>query len=102
MSGNVPHLQENRPFRVNGAIRELFEGRSNAVGEVTLRANEVTTVVTAPNCGNDSKIFMTPRTGNAAQWNDEWWIASVAPGTFTVGHNTSANTDLNYYWLAIG
>ncbi len=50
MAGNVPHLKEVRPIRINQALRDLFEGRSNAVGSVTLATSAASTVVTAINC----------------------------------------------------
>jgi len=50
LAGNVPHLKEVRPIRINQALRDLFEGRSNAVGSVTLATSAASTVVTAINC----------------------------------------------------
>lgn len=104
MSGNPPHLYEERPFRINGAIRELFQGRSNAVGTVTLTASTTTTAVTAINCGTDSKIFLMPTTANAAAdfVSGSLYVSSVGQGTFTITHPSDADTDKTFFWVALG
>ena len=51
MSGNVPIPSEKAPFKIVRAVRELFEGRSNAVGIFTLSVSAASTVVPAANCG---------------------------------------------------
>lgn len=104
MAGNPPHLNENQPFRINGAIRELFEGRSNAVGEVTLTASAASTVVTAINCGSDSKIFLMPTTANAAAdfASGSLYVSDVSPGTFTITHPNDADSDKTFFWVALG
>jgi len=102
MSGNPPHLYEERFYRINGAIRELFQGRSNAVGTVTLTANATTTVVTAINCGPDSKIFLMPTTANAVADLTGTYISAVASGSFTITHPNDADTDKIFFWVALG
>ena len=66
MAGNVPHVNETSLTRIIQSIRDLYAGRSNAVGTVTLTANAASTVVTALNVGKDSRIFLTPKTANAS------------------------------------
>lgn len=90
--------------RVMQAIRDLFAGRSNAVGSVTLTANQATTAVTARNCGPDSKIYLTPTTANAAAeiGAGTLYVSAVAAGTFTLTHANNAQTDRTYLWGAFG
>jgi hypothetical protein len=104
MAGNVPGVGEIRPQRLAQGIRDLFAGRSNAVGTVTLRANEATTVVTALNVGADSRIFLTPTTANAAAeaGGGALYISAVGSGTFTITHANNANADKTFYWGAWG
>jgi hypothetical protein len=104
MAGSPPHARENNPVRLAQAIRELFAGRSNAVGEVTLTESDTTTTVAAVNCGLDSKIFLFPTTADAAT---EWaagslYISAVARGEFTITHANDASTTRTFFWLAIG
>jgi dihydrodipicolinate synthase/N-acetylneuraminate lyase len=104
MSGNVPSLTERNPVRIMQAIRDLFAGRSNAVGTCTLTANAASTVVTATNCGADSKVFLTPTTANAAAeiGNGTLRVSAVAGGSFTLSHANNAQNDRTYYWGAFG
>jgi len=104
MAGNVPLISETRLPRLAQAIRDLFAGRSNAVGEVTLRASQATTVVTALNVGPDSKIFLTPTTANAsAEFGaGSIYVSAVGQGTFTITHANNANADKTFFWVALG
>jgi hypothetical protein len=104
MAGNPPHARESNPVRLAQAIRELFQGRSNAVGEVTLTESDTTTDVTAANCGLDSKIFLFPKTADAAAElaAGGCYISAVAREQFTITHANDASTDRTFFWLAIG
>lgn len=92
------------PARIVQALKELGSGRSNAVGTVTLTANQTSTVVAAINCGPDSRVFLMPTTANASAefGNGTIRISAVGQGTFTVTHANSAQTDRTYFWLAVG
>src|SRR5262245_9446550 len=98
MSGNVPSPTERHPYRIVQAIRELFEGRSNAVGAFTLTANAASTTVIAPNCGSGSTVLCSPRTANAAAelGNGTMYVATVANGAFTVTHANNAQNDRSF------
>lgn len=104
MSGKVPHRGETNIGAVVKAIRELFEGRSNAVGSVTLTAAAASTDVTAINCGLDSKVFLFPTTANAAAElaNGTMYVSAVTNGQFTLTHANNAQADRTFYWGAIG
>jgi hypothetical protein len=104
MAGNVPHVNETSLTRIIQSIRDLYAGRSNAVGTVTLRANEATTVVTALNVGKDSRIFLTPKTANAsAEFGaGSIYVGTVGAGTFTITHANNANADKTFHWVSLG
>lgn len=95
MSGNFIASGERDLTRIVSAIRDLFMGRSNAMGEFTLTAGATSTVVTATNCGEQSVINITPRTANAAGALATTFItaANTKPGTFTVTHANTGTTD---------
>ena len=59
------------------AVRELFEGRSNAVGTFTLTPGAASTTVTAQNCGAGCIVLPCPKTANAA--------AELGNGTMYIG-----------------
>ncbi len=102
MAGNMPFAGEQSLSRITQAVRELFMGRSNAVGEVTLRASPTTTTVTAINCGADSKVFIMPTTANASADFKDCWISAVAAGSFTITHPSDADVDKTFFWVCLG
>jgi hypothetical protein len=104
VAGNVPHLNESNPVKVNQALRDLFAGRSNAVGTVTLTANVASTTVAAINCGKDSRVFLMPTTANASAefGNGTIRISSVGSASFTITHANNAQTDRTFFWVALG
>lgn len=104
MAGNLPLPSETNPRRIVQAIRELFEGRSNAVGTVTLTAGAASTVVTAINCGPDSVVMLMPATANAAAdfGSGNLYVSSVGAGTFTVAHPNDADTDKTFFYVCLG
>ena len=102
MAGNVPSLSEKDPFRFAQALNELFQGRSNAVGTCTLTAGATTTVVSAENCGDESQVFLFPKTANAAGALATTYITSIGNGTFTITHANTGTTDRIFAYAAIG
>ena len=102
MSGSIPAMTDTNPTRILRAIRDLFEGRSNAVGEVTLRASQTTTTVTAPNVGAGSKPQLTPKTSNAAAALASTYVSTVSAGSFVITHASNAQTDKTFLWVALG
>lgn len=100
MSGNVPAPTEKDPFRIVRAIRELFEGRSNASGVFTCDTSAASTVVNAPNCGADSRVFLQATTANAAAevGAGTIYVSAVAQGAFTVTHANSATTGRTFWY----
>ena len=95
-------MTDTNPTRILRAIRELFEGRSNAVGEVTLRASQTTTTVTAPNVGAGSKPQLTPKTANAAAALATTYVSTVSAGSFVITHASNSQTDKTFLWVALG
>lgn len=102
MAGNVPDLGESRPERIVQAIRELFEGRSNAGGTVTLTPSATTTTVTSDTCGDESVILLSPRTANAAAALATTFVLSVSNGRFVLTHDNNTQTDRTFGYVAIG
>lgn len=101
-----PFTGETNLLRIVTAVRELYEGRSHAVGTVTLVNNTTTfTVVTAPNCGLNSKVFLMPASANGAhEFANGVYISSVASGNFTIQHSNDTATANNrsFFWETRG
>ena len=108
MSGINLSPEERATYRIVNAIIQLMQGRSNAVGQVTLRAGETTTTVTraisqaAVNVSLDSEVFLTPRTATASAVFKDCWISATGQGTFTITHPSAADADMTFGWHAIG
>lgn len=88
--------QDRDPARFNQAIRELVEGRNNAVGQFTLTPNATTTVVNHPNCSVDSEPQISPRTLNAAASLATTYISSIGQGSFVVTHASAPSVDRTF------
>lgn len=104
MSAPVVQVGEKNLDRYQFAIKQLGEGRSNAVGVATLRASQTTTTVDAPNCGAGNVVFLFPATANAAAIVASTYVleANVTKGQFIVTHPSNANADKTFYWIALG
>ncbi|HXF55630.1 MAG TPA: hypothetical protein VNK52_16070 [Hyphomicrobiaceae bacterium] len=104
MSGYYPPIGETMLVNIVRAIRNLYEGRSIAMGEFTLAPNATQTVVIAPNVGPQSRIALTPRTASAAAALTSVYIpaANMGQGSFTVEHNSHAATDRTFGFLVQG
>lgn len=95
--------QETGIFRIVQAIRQIIQGRSDAVlHSVTLTPSATTTVVAAINCSKDSEVFLSPRTANAAAALATTYVSSVGQGTFTLTHASNVQADKTYGIVCIG
>jgi len=104
-SGLYISAVEKDPIKQNIAIRQLIEGRSNAVGLVTLATGAVSTTVTATNCGPSSAVFLFPATADAATYlGGTVYVtqANVKKGSFTISHASTALTDVTFWWVCLG
>ncbi len=104
MAGAVPHANEINIFRIVQAVRDLFSGRSNAVGTMTITPNAATTVVTALNCSVESRVSLTPTSAAAAteMGAGTCYVSAKGVGTFTVTHANSATVGRTFDWIALG
>ena len=110
MSGIDLSPEEKEVWKIVQAVIQLGRGASNAVGQVTLRANQATTVVDksvspgAINVAQDQTITYTPMTANAAAevGNGTIYISAVDQQSFTITHANNAQTDRIYAWSAKG
>jgi len=104
MSGNYPNPFEINLFRLVRSVRDLFEGRSNAMGSFTCTPNASSTTVTHQNIGPESRIVITPTHANAAAeyGNGTIYIASKALGSFVVAHANSATASRSFDFMIRG
>jgi hypothetical protein len=84
------------------ALQQLAQGRSNAVGEVTLSHGQETTTVNNQTCGKESIVLLMPRTLNAAAALATTYVSHVGPGTFTLHHANLSTTDRTFGYVNVG
>ena len=95
---------EKNPLLQNQAIRQLMEGRSNALVEVTLTDSVGSTAVIAQTCGAGSAPIPVPMTAEAAAElsSGSMYITSVANGSFSVVHTNSSVTTRTFRFVVLG
>jgi len=81
-------------------MRDIIDGRSNAIGNVTLTENVTTTQVDDVRVSVDSVISLMPETSNAAA--EAYYVATVANGSFTITHANNSQTDRTYRYAIQG
>lgn len=106
-SGLFISEDEQSQLRQNQSIRQLMEGRSNAVGTITLAHGDdspTTTTVTAVTCGPQSVVMMFPATAHAAAVVATTYIkeTDISSGQFIVTHAATSNTDVTFYYVCLG
>ena len=69
------------------AIRQLIQGRNNAVGTVTLASGVPTTTVTSPLINGNGFVWLTPISAAAAAVS--WHVSEIVAGSFTITHDDS-------------
>ena len=84
------------------AIQQLYAGRSNAAGSVTLAAGATSTIVSAPNCASQCAVFLFQQTANGAAALGTTYISAVGMGSFTISHANNAQVDRTFFYLCIG
>lgn len=95
------NTNEKDPQRLAAALRQLAEGRSNAVGACTFSANANSTLVTAPNCSVSSFVLLMPTTTHAG-WHQSQYSIVPANGSFRVIHKSNTFTDSTFGYFCVG
>lgn len=87
--------------RVVDVVRQLVEGKNNAVGTFTLTASATSTTVPATSCTTASVVLISPQTPDAA---NDMATTSIAPGNgqFVVTHANNARVDRSFGYVVLG
>lgn len=102
MSGYNVGRNEKDPSKFATAIQQLYAGRTNAGGSITLAAGAASTVVNAPNCSPQAAVFLFPKTADAAAALATTFISSVGNGTFTISHANNSQADRSFFFVCLG
>ena len=95
---------ETDQHKQNYFMRQIAEGRSNAVGSCTLNSTGTTTSVIATTIGPNSFPILEPQTLHAAanKASGTMYVSSVTPGLFYVTHTSTGSTDLSFWYFCVG
>ena len=106
MTALVVGTNEKDLTRFATAVRQLAEGRSNAVGSFTCGANVTSTLVTAVNCATSSVVILTSTSSAAASEvkNGSIYVqvSDVKNGQFTVTHSNTTTANRTFYYVTLG
>jgi hypothetical protein len=107
MTAYVPGITETDLKKIILSLQQLAAGRSNATGTVTLATGSATTVVTPTQTGmiaTGSQPILTPITANAGTefGSGNWYVSTVANGSFTITHTNSATTGRTFLYAILG
>lgn len=101
MAGLTLNPGETDINKVVQVVRQLMEGRTNAIVTATLTANAVATTVKAPTCSPSSGVFPCATTPDSA--NDIPLMSFVpAYGQFVVSHANNARVDRTFIFVVLG
>lgn len=86
------------------ALREIYNGKSLAIGSVTLAASSATTAVTDYRVGTDSVISFMAKTANAAAevGAGGMYVSARGKQTFTITHANNSQTDRHFDYSVQG
>ena len=101
----LPTYEDRTNQRLVSAVINMAKGRSLAVGTVTLAVSPATTTtVSFENCSENSHVFLTPKTANAAAevGGGTLYVSSVSNGSFTLTHSASASNDRTFGFAVFG
>jgi len=96
------HRNEKDLYKYALAIQQLFKGRVNCTGEVTLRASQTTTVVESNIVTATDTIVLSPTTANAAGALATTYISAIGDGDFTITHASAVSTDRTFRYALFG
>lgn len=104
MAGLNLNPGESKIWNVVQVVRQLIEGKSNAVGTVTLTPNATSTAVAAPTAAPGSIVNLTPQTAHAAAAVPVTYIlaSNVTQGQFIISHANIPSADRTFGWEVRG
>lgn len=91
---------EKDPRKISDVVRQLVEGKSNAVGSFTLATGVTTTTVKAPTCSPSSIPLWSAQTVTAAAEPNMSYVASY--GQFVLTHSSSAVATRSFGFFVVG
>jgi hypothetical protein len=83
-------------------VQNLYDGKIQCTGQVTLVENETSTVVIDPRCCEQSVVHLSPFSANAVAVVNSTYVSSYGNGTFTITHTSLSSADRIWRYAIIG
>ena len=96
-----PNSAEHRRLLAQ-AIELLYDGKINALGDVTLAVSSATTTLSDSRIGPDSFIGFMPTTSNAAGALSGLYVSSRGKQTATLTHANNSQSDKTFRYVVLG
>ena len=88
--------------QLSDGVNAASDGRSNAIGSLTLTASTTTTATTDRRVATDAVILLTPTTATAATASATTFVSAVTAESFTLTQANDAQTDRDFDYAIIG
>jgi hypothetical protein len=83
-------------------VNQIFRGKIQCTGQVTLTASATSTVVNNPNCSEYSVVHLSPLTANASSVYTSTYVSAYTDGQFTITHTSLGSADRTYRYTIFG
>lgn len=90
------------PLLVAETLNEVIKGRQNNHGSVTLDANVTSTDIVDTRIKLSMRVFLSPKTANAAAALTNVYVSAVTDGGFTITHANTATTNRTFEYVFVG
>ena len=97
-------IEEEHRRKIAEVTNNVLDGKINSTGTVTLTQSATSTVVTDNRAGANSTILFMPTTANAAAEyaSGSMYVSSRGKQTFTITHQSLAQSDLDFAYVVLG
>lgn len=93
---------ENWLKEVALVVNNIFKGKIQCTGQVTLATSATSTVVYNENCSEFSVVLLSPLTASASGVFTSTYVSAYTDGQFTITHNNAAHTDMTFRYTLLG
>ena len=83
-------------------VNNIFRGKIQCTGQVTLTASATSTVVYNENCSEFSVVHLSPLTANASIHYKDTYVNAYTDGQFTITHPSKIHTDMTFRYTLFG
>lgn len=99
-----PKVRLNQPWdlQARAVLNNAMAGKLNVLGELTLEAGAVATVLDDPLITQASLIVLMPMSDNAATALQGLYFEPTATGSVVINHTNNAQTDRRFRYAVFG